>query len=479
MKYLVQGVPQQRICVIQNLHVHFHAALLRPKWPSPTMELGGTWELFWRLTFSELVKLRSIHIFINTHPSIVGDFETRQIYQVWSRRRELYDWDIRLQDTDDRHLAIEARKRARYPPHQISLLPSFPTFFVITMNALNEVDSSDNKHPIRPAHQTTTTIHSAAISYMESSKPSSDTAAEGIASMYESEMFSIYAGPARKHFTAHASILRQSPMLAKIVDGNWKDSEERNVDFPQYEEETMRQLLDFLYYGHYHMSLRGLPKPSPDNNVEAELTGDKTTGREDSGNVITAVQVSTDPDPARPAHEITQVGFPADHKASVAETIGIKEKYVATIRAFTLLQHSQLYVFAHYIQLTSLEVEAYEHIGAILDLVQELPHNHLGYIIQLIRHVYEHTDTLINSKEPLRELVATFVSKWFHDFQGDEMKKLMGKGGDFVIDVMAKVQQRALAEKKEHNAVEEDLRNQVAKYQKRLRKRGGKVDKDA
>lgn len=113
MKYLIQGVPRQRICVIQNLHVHFHAALLHPQWPSPTMELGGTWELFWRLTFSELVKLRSIHIFINTHPTDVGDFETRKIYHGWSRRQELCDWDIRLQDTDDRHLAIEACKRRR------------------------------------------------------------------------------------------------------------------------------------------------------------------------------------------------------------------------------------------------------------------------------------------------------------------------------------------------------------------------------
>ena len=240
----------------------------------------------------------------------------------------------------------------------------------------------------------------------------------------------------------------------------------------------MHQLLDFFYFRHYHMSFTGMPEPIQDKNVEANLSNDTGHGSVDTGNHTTLAKPSVSLFAARRAHKVAQVGISTGHKPLVAATIDVKEELLATKRAFTLLQHSKLYVLAHYLQFTELEAEAYFHIKAILDLFQELPPNLLGYILQLIRHVYEHTDTLVNSKEPLRELVSTFAAKFFHAFQGDEVKELMGKGGDFVIDVLEKVQQDALDKKKERELMEEELRSQIAKYQKRLKKRGGKVDEN-
>lgn len=265
-------------------------------------------------------------------------------------------------------------------------------------------------------------------------------------------------------------------MLKKIVDGKWKDSEDRKIDFTEWDELTIRQLLDFLYFGHYHVSVPVMRQPGPDKDIDVDLTDGMANCNVNGAHQTTPVCTSEQLDSARPTHKVNEMGVSTDHKPLVTATISPEPEQLATIRAFTLLQHSKLYVLAHYLELTDLKDEAYEHIRAMLELFLELSPKLLDYVVQLIRHVYASTDTLTNSKEPLRELIATFVAEWFHDFQGDGVKKLMEKGGDFVVDVMEKVQQRALDVKKQHEYAEKELQQQIGKYQKRLRKKGSKVD---
>ncbi|KAL8658759.1 MAG: hypothetical protein Q9226_000784 [Calogaya cf. arnoldii] len=306
---------------------------------------------------------------------------------------------------------------------------------------------------------------------MEGSKLSSDTVTEHMPSLYSSPVFSIYAGPARKHLVAHATVLRQSPMLNKIIDGEWKDSEDRKIDWEEWDELTILQLLDFLYFGRYHML------PPPDEDDEIELPGGVVGCDVDDADQAAPIHTGAKLDTGRPAQEVIQIAVSTCHKPVATPIINTDPEYLAHYHGFRLLQHSKLYVLAQYLELANLKEMVYGHIRVLLfDLFVELSPHLLNYVIQLIRHVYANTDTLKQSKEPLRELVATFAAKWFPAFQGGEAEELIEEGGDFVVDVMKKLQQRAIDEKKEREATEKDLHAQIARYQKRLRRRGGQVD---
>lgn len=75
------------------------------------------------------------------------------------------------------------------------------------------------------------------------------------------------------------------------------------------------------------------------------------------------------------------------------------------------------------------------------------PSSHLSMnIVDLATYVYTHTDHLSRSEEPLRKLVSQFVTLNFQALQSEpEAVELVGEGGDFVKDVMAKVCRRLSA----------------------------------
>lgn len=300
--------------------------------------------------------------------------------------------------------------------------------------------------------------------------------------MYARPVFSIYAGHARHHLVAHASVLKKSLVLRQLIEGKLKDSKVRSIDFSECEVTTVEHLIHYLYTGSLpfrHVSSStgllqelekklndGLTLCQPDKAPERAVTqsGDMcTVGNARKTNEVEAL-VNQKERKIHPSSATTDsgIGFP---KAMDAED--------------SLLPVVKVYVLAQYLELTDLKDLAFEYIECVMNSTTELDAKKMSKMLHLIGYVYTHTDTLVNSKEPLRELVATLAAKWFHALQGNEVKELMGKGGDFVIDVMEKVQRHALDEKKERDAMEQDLRSQVAKYQKRLRKRSGKIDENA
>ncbi|KAL8791235.1 MAG: hypothetical protein Q9213_000192 [Squamulea squamosa] len=227
-------------------------------------------------------------------------------------------------------------------------------------------------------------------------------------SLYASPVFIIYAGPTRKLFVAHATVLYKSPTLRMIVDGDWKDSKERKIDFAEWDETTIHQLIDFLHTGHYKTAITTSP-PSPNEGVAFEVITSFTSG---SSDVQNAVELST----------LKDLAFGA------------------------------------------IEVE--------LESTEELQPQLLANIVQLARYVYTSTDTLVNSTEQLRDLVATFVGNWFHAFQGPIVNDLMEEGGEFVVDIMQKVQQHVKDMNAEHKEDKKELQRQIKRYQTRLKKKG-------
>ncbi|KAL8995218.1 MAG: hypothetical protein Q9169_005006 [Polycauliona sp. 2 TL-2023] len=307
-----------------------------------------------------------------------------------------------------------------------------------------------------------------------------------MSSLFDSPIFSIYAGPARKQFHVHASSLRQSPVLAKIIDGDWKESEDRTIDLAEWDVLTIDQCLHFLYFKHYHMLTPVLEQPVPVGDVEAKVPSGVPVCTCDCAEMAHPVQSGTQSVFTKPAHGITDTGT-ADHQPFETADVNTEPEHLDTARAFSLLQHAKLYVLAQYLELTDLKTEAYQHLAALMDLLLgKLIPKLLKYMVQLIRYVYTSTDTLKNSNEPLRELVAIYVAGCFQHFHGEDADKLMEEGGDFVVDVMKNVQHRVLHDMTAFEskmkmsrlrALDEknELLQEVAKYKKRLRKRGGRL----
>ncbi|KAL8918897.1 MAG: hypothetical protein Q9208_007078 [Pyrenodesmia sp. 3 TL-2023] len=81
---------------------------------------------------------------------------------------------------------------------------------------------------------------------MDEGRPMSATG-----SPFTSSIFSIYAGPTKKQFLVHSTILAKSPTLRAIVEGEWKESANRRIDLEEWDEQTVEQLVQWLYSGHY------------------------------------------------------------------------------------------------------------------------------------------------------------------------------------------------------------------------------------
>ncbi|KAL8769873.1 MAG: hypothetical protein Q9209_004311 [Squamulea sp. 1 TL-2023] len=218
-----------------------------------------------------------------------------------------------------------------------------------------------------------------------------------------------------------------------------------------------------------------MPPPEPSEGVAFEVTTSLTSG---SSKVHNTVDVGN----ACQAQNVSEAGSPIDDQSpqsngsnSTSPNNDGAQCHHSEIGC-TLLVHAKLYALAHYLQLTTLKSLAFGAIEAEIESIEELQPQLLANIVQLARYVYTSTDTLVISTEQLRDLVATFVGNWFHVFHGPDVNNLLEEGGEFVVDVMQKVQQHVKDIKAEHKENKKELQRQIKRYQTRLRKRGGVVD---
>lgn len=123
------------------------------------------------------------------------------------------------------------------------------------------------------------------------------------------------------------------------------------------------------------------------------------------------------------------------HNATEGDDVP-SDKQHAISTGFTLLQDAKVYVIAHYLELTDLKNLALAAVQNVIDSTSEMRPKLLSSIVELVKYIYNHTDTLVSTKEPPRELVATFAAEWFHVFDRDVVKELMSKGGDSLIDII-------------------------------------------
>ncbi len=247
--------------------------------------------------------------------------------------------------------------------------------------------------------------------------------------------------------------------MRAIVEGQWKESVNRKLELEEWDEQTVEQLVEWLYSGRYtrlkvasealdvhpydhhskapiaRLKIRSSAGPSPQNSEGAiPVSGGSSDSDEEFYQFPTKLsEIQCHGDRVRVA---THERLVAD--GQIAEMRNSLENSARP--GSTLVQDAKVYALAQYLQLVGLKRLAFHNIQDVLTskaVFVRLQHM-TGAVVDLSRYTYAHTDALSNSEEPLRSLVSTFVAVWLPSFTGPDVDLLMSEGGDFVVDVTSK-----------------------------------------
>ncbi|KAL8752766.1 MAG: hypothetical protein Q9184_005633 [Pyrenodesmia sp. 2 TL-2023] len=295
-------------------------------------------------------------------------------------------------------------------------------------------------------------------------------------SAFSSEVFTIYAGPSQKKFIAHAGVLAQSPTLRKIVDGGWKESQERTIPLDEWDEKTVQKLLEWLYSGYYTWYTQPISPTTLAEGAEDATANVKPKSCITSLGLKSERMINVSPytwnkkqSLSKPLYYHMSSGKVPSHPVSILrhgitynDSSSSKQlleslKYSDVQRALdsscatlaTLLDDAKLYVLAQYLQLGSLKRLAFLNVQHVFSELSKGDTDRLGAhvtarFIEYIRYVYASTDSLTNSMEPLRKLTAAAVVAHLHALQAPSFDDLMRQGGDFAVDVMKMFNDKAV-----------------------------------
>lgn len=284
--------------------------------------------------------------------------------------------------------------------------------------------------------------------------PLLDSALTRVNSVWASEVISIHVGPNQEQFSAHAGFLIKSPtLLRKIVEGEWS-----LIKLEEHDRDTVAKMLEWLHCGYYTWFLLS---SGPEQTDElAYLTSLALSG----GRIVT---LSPDISPVTTAEErnrethwprddlgtsnrpldILKYGLPNEgstpleklSKHNGASRLN-EAVWGCTCTGATLLPDAKLYVLAEYLELPRLKSLAFQNIQEVLKALVSRPHemhsNVRAGLPSFVRFVYDCTDSVTNSAEPLRRIVAAFVAMKYSELQDPEFDALMWEGRDFAVDLM-------------------------------------------
>ena len=267
-----------------------------------------------------------------------------------------------------------------------------------------------------------------------------------------------------------------------MIQGDWKDSVERKIELVEWDEATVMRLAEWLYSGDYSLpdlevvSYSFKPSTKPKQGVDASRSEPPSalqilrsslpisisrvfhpldSHAPDSRDEFSTFATTTADAAAGAAHNLTPVAEQTFR--------GIRQTRrpfsVLKFQSWTedhpymgidvdveplLLAHAQVYCIAEYTLSPNLQALAFEHIRAVFGWMHPLAASTgaVGAVIQLVQYVYANTSKCRDEEEPLQKLVSTFVAHNFDNFKnggGEKVRRLIGEGGDFVVDLFEKV----------------------------------------
>ncbi|KAI4126594.1 MAG: hypothetical protein LQ341_006864 [Variospora aurantia] len=316
-------------------------------------------------------------------------------------------------------------------------------------------------------------------------------------SAFKSPIFEIRVGSpdTAERFYAHAHILSTSEVLKAEVEGQWKENQERKIEWPHWSVGGAERFLEWLYRGDYVC-------PYPVQNTKEMIGGKAKGGRKKKIDKLSLYKCLEEP----PA-ECSALGDGLEWNAFGSGTTSSKKKRGTTARPIipqarqknlsppltrlqdlswngchqldkltqaeefdkwtgyqlwstseldyenTFMTHAELYVMAHQYMLHQLKNMAWQRLRSVLiSIGKPAPGSPvIQNIATLAHYVYRETGggpTMEESheaaeEEPLRLLVSSFAALHFTTLKHPRMDELMRSqeeaDRDFVVELMAKV----------------------------------------
>ncbi|KAL6720518.1 hypothetical protein ACLMJK_002442 [Lecanora helva] len=306
---------------------------------------------------------------------------------------------------------------------------------------------------------------------------------------FTSKIIEIVVGDGKAKLHAHAAFLCKSDKLKAQIEGQWADKDA--IVSTDWDEETVVRLLEYLYTGTYSFPLvqdllasdesdASPPLSYPNGCSTRHLSGqfdvDKCAPTKEPIK-HSQIKISNLPRSLNDLEKSYELFDNAERRRryqflpSKEGSVGyiVQAKYEVTYLP-TLMSHAKLYGLANYLILPDLQRLSFNHIREVIFWLKELPEDSrtVTEIVELTRYVYENTDGLENTEDPLRSFLATYIGlqpSWTR--QGFDA--LIEEGGDIAVDISGKVRQRLEHVEKELDASLKKAKKNAASSKKRKR----------
>ncbi|KAF8242917.1 hypothetical protein K440DRAFT_615217 [Wilcoxina mikolae CBS 423.85] len=285
-----------------------------------------------------------------------------------------------------------------------------------------------------------------------------------ISALFASPPYTLLVGVTKKRYTVHSGLLSaKSDSLRALITGEWAENQSYEIDWSEWEEDTVKMFLEWLYTGTYTF-----PEPEPleekcatEESAAMEVAyetaepepktepGSPASVLSWSPNLApltsTGVLYAALPGPPSPLEELPAPATPTEISS---DKRGLRRSHHDQHFNYSslLMSHAKLYVLAQYTGVMPLKAIASRRLQQELSGFQAmslLPTSPIiGNIIELVQYVYANTDRLVSTEEPLRKTVNTFCAHKFLEMQGGEFRALLEEGGDFAGDFWEKVSRK-------------------------------------
>lgn len=214
------------------------------------------------------------------------------------------------------------------------------------------------------------------------------------------------------------------------------EATDRKINLNDWDSDTVRRLVEFLYIGDYWY-----PDPSPLSPSPASEASEPAQPK------LKDPKLESDSyRPLTPLGRCLQNSLPPDQDDSITDS-GRLAKFDPAKFDFeeVLLAHAKVYALAHYKSVEALKILALRRLLLVLTKLNPIKRaSHISMnLVSFASYVYDNTDSLTHSQEPLRKLTSQFLALNLAAFQTEpRAAELVGKGGDLVKDLIGKVCRR-------------------------------------
>ncbi|KAL8871843.1 MAG: hypothetical protein Q9174_002414 [Haloplaca sp. 1 TL-2023] len=310
-------------------------------------------------------------------------------------------------------------------------------------------------------------------------------------SPFKAPLFTILAGDSAAEYHVHASVLCQSSVLAKMVEGDWSETRDSKLVWKQWSVEGVERLIAWLYRGDYqcplpsrivtqeeadsrssqlsmggkaiknlaqnfddahwvtqeHTRINKKGRTSPSNPPSDLIDLEGKTAKSDGAAALPSIVALAGPDPGTDS----QISEGAAFEVWSSENVWKANEWQWEA---ILMIHAELYVMACHYELSGLKAMSWQRLRTIFNVLGSPEPGSIVYeeVLNFAHYVYTETGTIGDEQEPLRTLVSTFAALNFPGMQGLVLEQLFAFDAhsikEFIVDMNDKVaiRMKSLAE---------------------------------